>query len=92
MSKIVFTEADLTVARRLREYRQMRQYSQDSIAFSLGLTDGQIGKYESGENRITAGRLWEIAKILDVPIERFFMPATVTEDGAGGRAGLRQRS
>lgn len=46
--------------------------SQDRLATELGLTFQQIQKYEKGTNRIGAGRLHEVARILDTSIEYFF--------------------
>ncbi len=46
--------------------------SQDKLADSLGLTFQQIQKYEKGVNRIGASRVFEISRILGVPIQFFF--------------------
>ncbi len=42
------------------------------LAEQFGLTFQQLQKYESGSNRISASRLWQIAQILDVPVAWFF--------------------
>lgn len=46
--------------------------SQDKLGDSLGLTFQQIQKYEKGVNRIGASRLFEIAKVLEIPIQFLF--------------------
>lgn len=46
--------------------------SQEQLGESLGLTFQQIQKYEKGQNRIGAGRLYRIAQILSVPVEFFY--------------------
>ena len=63
---------DAHVGRRLRVRRVLCGMSQTALADQLGITFQQLQKYESAANRISASRLWEISKILDVPIEWFF--------------------
>ena len=63
---------DLHVASRLRERRVVLGISQPELASILGLTFQQVHKYEQGKNRISAGRLYEFGKALDVPITFFF--------------------
>jgi transcriptional regulator with XRE-family HTH domain len=55
--------------------------SQERLGELLGLTFQQVQKYEKGVNRIGAGRLFEIARILGVPI--YFFYESVTEQLAG---------
>jgi transcriptional regulator with XRE-family HTH domain len=63
---------DVEVGRRIRARRMARQMSQMDLAGHLGLTFQQVQKYEKGTNRVAAGRLKRIARILDVPILYFF--------------------
>ena len=63
---------DVHVGGRVRLRRTMVGLSQDKLADSLGLTFQQIQKYEKGVNRIGASRVFEIARILGVPIQFFF--------------------
>jgi len=63
---------DIHVGRRVRSRRMMLGMTQSALAEQMGLTFQQQQKYESGANRISASRLWEIAKILDVPVVWFF--------------------
>jgi transcriptional regulator with XRE-family HTH domain len=46
--------------------------TQQQLADQVGIKFQQIQKYETGMNRISASRLWDIAKALDVPISYFF--------------------
>ncbi|MEX6505846.1 helix-turn-helix domain-containing protein [Jiella sp. M17.18] len=69
------SEADAVVGRRLRQRRVMLGISQTALARTLGITFQQIQKYESGKNRISAGRLQQMANALDLPIAAFFDPA-----------------
>jgi len=54
--------------------------SQANLGEALGLTFQQVQKYESGANRVSASRLFDIARVLDVPIGFFFddLPSTIT--------------
>jgi transcriptional regulator with XRE-family HTH domain len=63
---------DVHVGGRVRLRRMLLGMSQDKLGESLGLTFQQIQKYEKGINRIGASRVFEISKILDVPIQFFF--------------------
>lgn len=63
---------DVHVGGRVRLRRTMLGMSQDKLADSLGLTFQQIQKYEKGVNRIGASRVFEISRILGVPIQFFY--------------------
>ncbi|MGH7072513.1 MAG: helix-turn-helix domain-containing protein [Acetobacteraceae bacterium] len=64
--------ADRHVGMRIRERRLMLGLSQQQLAHLIGVTYQQAHKYERGLNRISAGRLFEIAQVLQVPISWFF--------------------
>lgn len=63
---------DVLVGARMRQRRIYLDMNQGQLATLLGLTFQQVQKYESGSNRISAGRLHYIAKLLEVPVEWFF--------------------
>lgn len=63
---------DLHVGRRLKLRRALMGLSQERLGVLLGVTFQQIQKYERGANRIGAGRLWQLAQILGVPVSWFF--------------------
>jgi transcriptional regulator with XRE-family HTH domain len=64
--------ADHHVGGRIRERRVMLGLSQQQLAQMIGVTYQQAHKYERGLNRISAGRLYEIAQVLRVPVSWFF--------------------
>jgi transcriptional regulator with XRE-family HTH domain len=61
---------DQELGRRIRAHRLRLGYSQEKLGAMLGLTFQQVQKYEKGTNRVSSGRLVDIAKLLDVhPME-----------------------
>src|ERR1700742_957101 len=75
---------DIQVGNRVRIRRMLIGMSQERLGELLGLTFQQVQKYEKGVNRIGAGRLFEVARILGVPIDYFY--EGVTNQTAGGFA------
>lgn len=63
---------DVHVGRRLRQRRWARGWTQQQLAEQVGIRFQQIQKYETGENRLSASRLWDIAQALEVPVSYFF--------------------
>ena len=63
---------DGQVGSRMRLRRMLVGMSQERLGELLGLTFQQVQKYEKGVNRIGAGRLFEVSRILDVPIDYFY--------------------
>src|SRR6185437_16017207 len=72
---------DIQVGNRVRIRRMLIGMSQEKLGDLLGLTFQQVQKYEKGVNRIGAGRLFEIAKILDVKIDYFYEGASELMSG-----------
>lgn len=66
------TELDVYVGKRLREFRVMRDMTQEELADKEGITFQQVQKYENGTNRIAASRLYSFSKILEVKADDFF--------------------
>jgi len=60
------------VGRRIRERRTMLGMTQHQLAEQLGITYQQAHKYERGINRISAGRLYELAAVLGVEVSYFY--------------------
>ena len=56
--------------------------SQGKLGESLGITFQQVQKYETGTNRIGAGRLYRISRILEVPVSFFYEGCEDAEDGS----------
>src|SRR5882757_8840256 len=69
---------DIQVGNRVRIRRMLIGMSQEKLGDMLGLTFQQVQKYEKGVNRIGAGRLYEIARILGVPVDFFYEGAAQT--------------
>jgi transcriptional regulator with XRE-family HTH domain len=65
-------DIDQHVGARVRERRIMLGFTQQQLADLIGVTYQQAHKYERGINRISAGRLFEIARVLSVPVNYFF--------------------
>ena len=63
---------DVHVGKRVRHRRWMVGMTQQQLAEKVGIKFQQIQKYETGMNRISASRLWDISEALGVPISFFF--------------------
>ena len=63
---------DVRVGARLRLRRNMLGLSQEKLGKAIGLTYQQVQKYERGMDRIGASRLYELSRVLDVPVSFFF--------------------
>jgi len=63
---------DVHVGKRVRHRRWLVGMTQQQLAERVGIKFQQIQKYETGANRISASRLWDIADALEVPVSFFF--------------------
>src|ERR1700693_3309351 len=72
MSKKSPHPRDADVGRRIRDRRLERGMSQSELGSKIGVTFQQIQKYEKGVNRVGAGRLYQIAEVLSIPVSFFF--------------------
>ena len=63
---------DEFIGARMRERRQALGISQTDLGKTLGVSFQQIQKYESGRNRVSAGRLFDICKALNVSLSSMF--------------------
>ncbi|SSZ39409.1 transcriptional repressor DicA [Bartonella grahamii] len=73
---------DISIGRKIRFKRTMIGMSQKQLGSQLGVTFQQIQKYEKGSNRIGAGRLQEIADILEVPSSFFYTDLSTKENAS----------
>ncbi len=73
---------DVHVGKRVRHRRWMVGMTQQQLAEKVGIKFQQIQKYETGMNRVSASRLWDIAEALSVPVAYFFEGMTGAEDEA----------
>jgi transcriptional regulator with XRE-family HTH domain len=82
-------EIDRHLGKRLRQRRRTLGLTQQQIAEAVGVRFQQIQKYECGANRISAARLWLLAKALESPVASFFEglgdDADASEDDAKSR-------
>ncbi|WP_425072496.1 helix-turn-helix domain-containing protein [Sagittula sp. S175] len=63
---------DVHVGKRIRHRRWLVGMTQQQLAEKVGIKFQQIQKYETGANRVSASRLWDIADALEVPVSFFF--------------------
>lgn len=75
---------DVYVGKRVRHRRWMVGMTQQQLGEAVGIKFQQIQKYETGMNRVSASRLWDIAHAMDVSISFFF--EGLEEDGAETKA------
>ncbi|SLN23917.1 transcriptional repressor DicA [Roseovarius albus] len=73
---------DVHVGKRVRHRRWLVGMTQQQLAESVGIKFQQIQKYETGANRVSASRLWDIADALDVDVS-FFFEGLETEEKSG---------
>ncbi len=75
----ILSPVDVHVGARLRIRRTLLRMSQTALGEAIGLTFQMVQKYERGANRIGSSRLYDLARVLDVPVQYFFddMPAAV---------------
>lgn len=76
---------DVHVGNRIRLRRQLMGYNQEKLAALLGVSFQQVQKYEQGNNRVSASRLWDISKVLAVPVSFFFDDMDPTVAGQSPR-------
>lgn len=63
---------DVFVGQKLKNRRNLIGITQENLAEAAGITFQQVQKYEKGRNRLSASRLFQFARVLDVPISYFF--------------------
>ncbi len=83
---------DKHVGKCIRERRALVGLTQQVVAEALEISYQQIQKYETGANRISAGRLYEIAGRLEVDVAYFFEGMDPTSEHAPMEHGGRERS
>jgi transcriptional regulator with XRE-family HTH domain len=76
---------DVHVGSRIRLRRTLLGMSQERLGEALGLTFQQVQKYERGVNRVGASRLFDLARVLDVPISFFFDDLSDSGNATSGR-------
>lgn len=74
---------DIHVGKRIKLRRTLLHISQEQLAGDVGVTFQQVQKYESGHNRVSASRLYDISRVLNCPIAYFF--EDINAETTGGR-------
>jgi transcriptional regulator with XRE-family HTH domain len=77
---------DVHVGTRIRLRRTLLAMSQERLGDALGLTFQQVQKYERGLNRVGASRLFDLSRVLDVPVSFFFDDMRETATGPNSAA------
>ena len=80
--KIMAHKVDVHVGKRIRQRRWLTGMTQQKLAELVGIKFQQIQKYETGANRVSASRLWDIADALSVPVGFFFEGMNSESDGS----------
>jgi transcriptional regulator with XRE-family HTH domain len=81
---------DIHVGSRVRYRRMIIGMSQEKLGEKMNLTFQQIQKYEKGTNRIGASRLFQLSKILEVPVGYFFEDAFAHSAPSSASHGLHE--
>lgn len=81
---------DVHVGKKIREVRLLRGMTQVNVAEKLGLSFQQLQKYETGYNRVSASKMFEIAQLLDVEPAYFF--EGLPREGVPQREALDERT
>jgi len=79
---------DVHVGKRIRHRRWLAGMTQQQLAQAVGIKFQQIQKYETGANRVSASRLWDIADALDVEVSFFFEGLEQEEEAATETGGI----
>ncbi|GAA6181273.1 MULTISPECIES: helix-turn-helix domain-containing protein [unclassified Shimia] len=72
---------DVHVGKKIRQRRWLTGMTQQQLAEQVGIKFQQIQKYETGANRVSASRLWDISDALDVQVSFFFEGLENHKDG-----------
>lgn len=79
---------DIYVGQKLKARRNLIGITQETLAESTGITFQQIQKYEKGKNRLSASRLFQFSRVLDIPVSYFFEGFFSTDSGIGLQGGF----
>ena len=79
---------DVHVGKRIRHRRWVIGMTQQQLAEQVGIKFQQIQKYETGMNRVSASRLWDISETLGVPVSFFFEGLDAANADTSGTADL----
>lgn len=80
--KFIKYPEDHKIGKIVRKWRNIRNVTQKELANNIGVSYQQLQKYETGQNRLSIGRLIQISKNLDVPLTDFFMELNYQSNSA----------
>ena len=82
---------DIHVGKRMRQRRTILGLSQSALGDAIGLTFQQVQKYERGANRVSGSRLFDLARVLGVPVAHFFedMPGDTAQKSPSNLMGVK---
>ena len=86
------SNVDIHVGKRIRLRRTLMGLTQERLGEALGLTFQQVQKYERGANRVSASRLLDLSRILEVPINFFYDDLPSEAGGLVNRYGFAESS
>ena len=90
MSRAPIENIDVVIGKRLRALRNALKISQGKLGEDVGISFQQVQKYERGSNRISASRLYTIAKALGVDVNVFYEDFLGDASGDGAAGGLAE--
>lgn len=88
----MYHKTDVHIGRKVRERRVALGWSQSDLAERLGISFQQVQKYESGANRISGSRIWDIANVLQTPVSTFFEGLDGANTAAAAAGAEEERS
>ncbi|SKA34873.1 Transcriptional regulator, contains XRE-family HTH domain [Enhydrobacter aerosaccus] len=91
-SMAVLHPVDIYIGLRLRQARALLGWNQQDLAAAVGLSAQQIQKYEIGANSLSAGRLYEFAAAMGVPVSYFFDDMLAALDIDQGEIRIRKHA
>lgn len=65
-------DLDIIIGKNLKRIRLENNYSQQGLSNILGISYQQLQKYEKGQNRISASRIFEVSRLLNTNILEFY--------------------
>ena len=83
---------DVFVGQKLRSRRSLIGVTQESLAEAAGITFQQVQKYEKGRNRLSASRLYQFSRVLEVPVSYFFEGFAAPDSHVGIQVGMSDNS
>jgi transcriptional regulator with XRE-family HTH domain len=84
-------QIDVHLGKRLRRRRRLLGLTQHQLADACGVRFQQIQKYECAANRMSAARVWQLAQVLEVPIDYFYEGLGAKGEARASREGEAQR-